>query len=81
MSYKVDDDTIKRAVNCTRNQICLTGEEELRCGPSDVMSGDSADMALLQCPVDMGCVYCQSFGKTSICECPVRVEIFKRYGK
>ena len=81
MSYEVDEDTIKRAVNCARDQVCLSGEEELRCQPSDVMSGSSAEVALLQCPEDEGCAYCLSFGHTSICQCPVRIEIFKRYGK
>jgi hypothetical protein len=81
MRYDIDDETIKRAVRCEKDYACLLGEEGLHCRPSDVMSGASADISLIQCPEDEACVYCQSFGSTSICECPVRTEIFRRYGK
>ena len=81
MSYEVDDDTIKRAVRCDKDYACLRGEEGLHCKPSDVMSGTSGEAALIQCPEEDGCAYCQSFGGTSICQCPVRIEIFRRHGK
>ena len=81
MSYDIDDETVKRAVKCDKEHACLLGEEGLYCRPTDVMSGDSADMTLIQCPEDAACAYCQSFGGTSVCQCPVRAEIFKRYGK
>ena len=81
MSYEIDDDTVKRALKCPKEHVCLRGEKGLHCKPSDVMSGASADAALIQCPEDDACPYCQSFGGTSICQCPVRIEIFRRYGK
>lgn len=81
MSFEVDDDTIKGAGRCKKDHVCLRGEEGLYCKPSDVMSGASGEVALIQCPQDEGCAYCQSFGGTTICQCPVRIEIFKRYGK
>ena len=57
MGYKVDDDTIKSTVYCVRDHVCLSGAEEPRCKPTEVMSGASADVALLQCPEDEGCAY------------------------
>jgi hypothetical protein len=83
MPFKIDDKIVKQAHKCTRDHICLSGNGGLYCKVTYYMVGSNKNdkAALIECPKDQGCPYCQSFGNTHICQCPVRMELFKRYSK
>ena len=81
MSYEIEDEVVSLATKCQKDHVCLTGEGALYCKVSDLMRGRDEEIPLLDCSEDVDCAYCQSFGKSYICNCPVRKEIFKRYGE
>ena len=45
------------------------------------MRGSESSAALIECPKDKGCPYCVSFGSTHVCQCPVRIELFRKFEK
>ncbi len=72
---------MKAATACGKGYVCLTAEGKPCCRPLEMMQGSGESAALIECPADSGCSYCHSFGDTHICQCPVRLEIFTRYGE
>lgn len=80
MGFEIDDDILKAAVACGKGHMCVSRGQRPYCSPVELMRGEGQDAALIECPEDRGCPYCQSFGETHICQCPVRLEILRRYG-
>jgi hypothetical protein len=81
MKYKIADNIIKQATRCDKNLVCLSGDGGPYCTVMDYMVGNEEEAALIECPKESACPYRASFGETHICECPVRMEIYKIYGK
>ena len=81
MTYEIDESIAKRAFLCPRDQVCLTGKGGLYCRVEVLMRGTDEEVPLVDCLKEVKCPYLKSFGSTFICGCPVRREIFKRYGK
>lgn len=81
MGYEIDDEVVAKAASCGKERRCLSGAIEPSCTPIQLMRGSDDEAALIRCPEDKGCQYCHSFGNTHICQCPVRLAIFRRYGK
>lgn len=81
MKHEIEDNIVRLTDKCQRNHVCLTGEGGLYCKVAVLMRGRDEEIPLLDCPEEIECPYCQSFGESYICNCPVRKEVFKRYGK
>ena len=81
MKYDIDEAILKAASACSKMRMCVTEEGKPCCTPIQIMRGEGEEAALIECPEDSGCSYCHSFGNTHICLCPVRMEIYRRYGQ
>jgi hypothetical protein len=81
MKFEIEEEIVKLADKCPRDYVCLTGEGGLYCKVAVLMRGRDDEIPLLDCDTEVDCPYCQSFGQSYICNCPVRKEVFKRYGK
>jgi len=71
------DSTIIGKTECDKGFTCLQ-ETPLYC---TVLSTLGHSMVTLQCQDKLECRYNKSYGALSVCTCPVRHEIFKKYGK
>lgn len=85
MPYKVDEEILKLATRCGRNFMCLSDDSPDICG---VLRAVGTQLVITNCTEHCAmCRYCLPFnpvesqGKTeSFCTCPVRIELYKRYG-
>jgi hypothetical protein len=77
MDIRISDDVIEQATKCGRVFSCLSGSLEGSCKVRKYV----ADEVLL---VDNGrgeaCAYLRVLGRSQMCLCPVRKEIYRRYG-
>jgi hypothetical protein len=78
MPIKIDEEIIKKALKCKKEQACLNNEEHKCCKVTNSVQ-DSV------CFVDReqwdNCGYLMPFGYSDVCNCPVRTEIYKQYKK
>ena len=81
MRFEIDEATVRRTQKCEKEFVCLKGEGGLYCKVTDIMTGTGREAALVECPGFFLCAYRESYGETDICECPVRIEIARKYGK
>lgn len=69
---------LEETTECNRNFICLnTPEVVINC---KVISCISNKVHFVDCPDYNICTYLMNFGNSFICNCPVRKEIFNKYG-
>ena len=73
---EVDQETIAKT-ECDKGYVCLGGDP-LYCS---VMSTLGHNMLLLVCRFSINCRHNRSYGSLQACNCPVRHEIFTKYGK
>ena len=76
MKYKVNAETLERTVKCKYDFSCLHGKKECLC---DVNKSIDDRLILVDPQSNEFCNYLLSFGKSYICNCPVRTEIYKKY--
>jgi hypothetical protein len=82
MEFEIEEEIVSQALMCPRKNECLGGQGGLYCKVSILMRGnDGGEIPLLECDKAVDCPYCEAFGKSCICNCPVRKEIYKRYRK
>ena len=74
----VDQTLIEQATQCNLSHACLSESEYIPC-EIDYTIDDKAHF--VKCLVRDDCRYKQSFGFSIICTCPVRLEIFKKFGR
>lgn len=77
MELKVSEEVLKDTSNCKQGFSCLSGKRECLCEVEDSSNG----MVIFikpSCKLGL-CHYRLSFGRSFICNCPVRKEIFNRY--
>ena len=72
----VSENTIK-ATKCDKSFACLQGEKTY-CG---VVSTLGHAMLSLVCRDKLDCRHNKAYGALRICKCPVRHEIFTKYGE
>ncbi|MBW2265828.1 MAG: hypothetical protein JRD47_06930 [Deltaproteobacteria bacterium] len=85
MAYEVDEEILKLATKCGRNFKCLSDESPDICG---VLRAVGTQLIITNCTEHCAmCPYCLSFNPVespaateSFCTCPVRIELYKRYG-
>ena len=77
MKYEIDDAIIKTATQCKNNHACLEGT----CPICPVEHFVMHWVHFVKCLYDEPCPYKKSLDKATVCTCPVRKEIFNRYGE
>lgn len=78
MKFKVDDVTIDCATHCEKSLACLNTEDHVYC---PVVHCVMHTVHYIECLHDEPCAYKETLEGSTICTCPVRMEIFNRYGK
>jgi len=79
MPWEVSDEARERTTSCPFDSKCLAGNGSVGCEIKEVLEGNGAVIA--GDPAGEHCPYLMSFGKSFICNCPVRCEIHTRYKK
>jgi len=79
MKIEVNENVIDKTTHCDHDFLCLSDEWK-QCGIVKALIADN----LLYVDFDWGqrrnCSYMVSFGSGYYCTCPIRIEIYKRYG-
>jgi hypothetical protein len=79
MCFDVSIESIKATNKCGHNFECLSGDfSNCLCTINSqlIKSGIYIDD---EKKMNSGCPYFFNFGNSSLCNCPVRIEIFKKY--
>jgi hypothetical protein len=74
--YAIDYKTVQAATLCSEKH-CLEGAAGGCCAVSHCVMDR---ILLIDCAEDKSCPYKQDFDGGHVCTCPVRKEIFSRYG-
>jgi hypothetical protein len=77
MEIRINDAVIGRATKCERAFSCLTDNLEGSCRVRKYVSDEGL---FVEDGEDEACAYLRVFGSARLCLCPVRKEIYKRYG-
>ena len=72
----IDPEIIEKT-ECDKDFICLTSDQSIYCSVANTL-GDS--MVQLECCDLVDCRHNKLYGSLHLCKCPVRNEIFKKYG-
>lgn len=76
MTMEVSEEARQRTDECPRGFACLHDRESPRCAVRNSVRG----VLFVEKPTLGHCPYAMSFGYSYICSCPVRWEIYDRYG-
>lgn len=77
MDFEVSDETRQRTDRCWRGFACLSGEEDFICEVEESVG----DVVFVNRSTSTYCPYDVTFGYSHMCSCPVRREIYERYGE
>jgi hypothetical protein len=77
MEVKIDSETVGRATQCNKKYQCLEDEKRHVCPPDYQIPEDGLFIRRLSMD---DCPYVIPFGNSHVCDCPVRVELYSRYG-
>ena len=75
--YVVDKTIIDKAIHCDKNHACLTEENHPSCKIASCVGNKIHFVEKLE----RDCKCYQEFGFSFICNCPVRIEIYRKYKK
>ena len=78
MKFEVDKAVIASATQCEKNLACLQCEDHVYC-PVEMCVMHR--IHYVKCLHAESCIYKCELEGSPICTCPVRKEIFNRYGK
>ena len=76
MKLEVDKTVVDKTTKCPDDFACLTGKYEL----CPVHLAINSDALLIGSNEGKKCDYIISFGGQPVCTCPVRIEIYRKYG-
>ena len=76
MNIKIDEKTIQKTTYCKHNFGCLSGNKRFLCEVKGCMG---YNMVKIKPKLAFDCTYHVSFDYLSLCNCPTRIEIYKRY--
>ncbi len=62
---------------CQRAFACSSGSREKICKVKELMLGEAL---MIECADKLLCHYKESFGTWAICTCPIRKEIYSKFG-
>ena len=75
--FKIGEETIKATKKCKKDMSCLNKESKDRC---KVDHSVGSEVFLYKCLSSKHCSYRESFAVGIYCSCPIRIELFKKYG-
>jgi hypothetical protein len=78
MKYEIDDAIIKATTKCEKNHVCLESADPLYCSVEHCLMHR---IYYVKCLYEGSCPYKETLDQSTICTCPVRKEIFNRYGE
>jgi len=78
MKFEVDEAVIKATTRCEKDFACLECEEKVYCPVEACLMHR---VHFVKCLHDKPCAYKVRVDRSPVCTCPVRKEIFRRYGK
>jgi len=73
----INKQTLKETTNCEKNFGCLNGHNHVYC---KVESCVNNEVHFVKCLNEDHCLYKMNFGDSIICSCPIRKEIYNKYG-
>jgi len=77
--YKIDADILNASEKCTRHFSCLFSKKEY-CEIDKFVKGDG-HVIFVKPSANDNCTYMMPFGfSSSICNCPTRAAIYRKYG-
>jgi hypothetical protein len=76
MKYEIDGQ-IRDITQCSNDYSCTAGDDKCLCDVVDNIKGE----VIFVKPQNSYCRYMRQFGFSSICHCPTRKEIYKRYSR
>lgn len=76
MVILIDNETINKTTKCPSCLKCLNDNNHQLCRPESPIKGYGI---FIDAKESNSCPYKMSFGNGTICNCPVRYEIFKLY--
>jgi hypothetical protein len=76
MAMKVSEEARQRTDKCPREFACLSSGKNPRCAVRSSVRG----VLFVEKTAPYHCPYAMSFGYSYICSCPIRWEIYDRYG-
>ncbi len=75
---KIDmDESSLATTSCQKGFTCASGRMDKICKVRELMLGEAL---LIECTEKLLCHYKESFGSWAICTCPIRKEIYSKYG-
>jgi hypothetical protein len=77
MDVEISEDILKQAGACKKDFSCLTGDREKFCEIEECLPDT---IYFLKCLNEETCSYAIPYGSSYYCMCPVRRELYKRYG-
>ncbi len=78
--FEIEKSLVDLADKCPGGHPCLDGKESLHCRVSFSVEKGEDEYIFIKCPEGGGCSYRLSFGQTHVCTCPVRMQIYRKYG-
>jgi hypothetical protein len=78
MNFDVDEAIVNSATRCDKQKACLTNEDHVYCRVEHCLMHR---VHFVTCLHDEPCPYKNTVDHHTICSCPVRTEIFRRYGE
>jgi len=80
MKFKISKEIIDKTIKCEHNFDCLAEHNKKLC--KVVQTTGSAQEVIFVEPNDLyqNCPYVTDFADSFICTCPIRIEIYKKYG-
>lgn len=75
MRFDIDQQLVNQTTDCVNDLVCLSGKEESLC---KIKFYDGKRL-LTECLEEGYCPYKRIFNFVKFCNCPVRIEIFKKY--
>lgn len=74
--FDISEEILAKAKNCDRDFACLTEEDQPSCKISHCVN----DKILFLEKLERHCPYHLSYAHEYVCNCPVRIEIYQKYG-
>lgn len=77
MLLEVSEKTVSNAVHCKKNFDCLKKDKQVCCKVENCIS---KKVFFINCDNNVNCTYKLPFGRSYLCTCAVRKEIFIKHG-
>lgn len=77
MKFEISESTVAAASECRKGHACLGTHAKDLCKVEHCVDGK---LHFVRCRHHDACGYQRSFGSGAFCACPVRQELFNKYG-